>query len=513
MLQRSCIVTFLWFACQIAHAWPLPPGAEQSDTAQPAPAPSADPAPADAPPADVADKKDPFADAPEGKLSLQKSDRGIRVLSNVSGDRYTFEFVGKDIRNVDLKEESLIFSVDGTLLQSRSVPLAPEMKLTTAHDVLAGHRRYEDDYWMKQGWTEVPPVQPWLFTPSSDSVLTWAIDAPKGDAQARNKDGSTPSSKVIFATTLNGRNVIMMSATIFANTDEQKANKALIDTIFSLVRYEKAAAEEELVNNPGARALFMNSDLVTRKDRKDCKKDGGIVVDPKQLMLVLRLAFEINPRMFGMIFLFDGQKAHVVNIDGYDRDKNEILYDDPWGTEHSFLEEGYNRGGVKATRRKDGSDGCWGVKPDELKNVLYGAFIECQYFRAYSVTADSDQAIHEYDLLRQQFPDDGELKEDRLLKTAAFLNANGETLRAINLYAVCRRLHGDGMRALAAMAAIAAQIGDAEKSVTYYNNAIEGLPDDKSLDAAERTRLAAAWKAARDEVASHPAPKKSPESP
>jgi hypothetical protein len=94
-----------------------------------------------------------------------------------------------------------------------------------------------------------------------------------------------------------------------------------------------------------------------------------------------------------------------------------------------------------------------------------------------------------------------EVSEAFLLKAGQMLAEAKEDARAVNVYFVCRMLHGKSARAFAGIAGVYAKIGRTKPAVNFYGDAIKALPQDPTLTAAQREQLAAAWESARQALA------------
>ncbi len=446
------------------------------------------------PPVSKVGPSDPFVRVPSGKVSFERTARGFIVISNVPGNRYTFEMVGQKIEHIDQKMEGMrtlqIWVIDGVSLQSLAMPVPPQDDTGNAQQVLRDHQKYEDDHWAEGGWTEIESARKWVKFPSDEPVLYWELRPPR-------KAGNSPrnATKMLFANTLNGRNVIMMTVTLFPRSDEAKAKQLLVDTLLTLMRYEK---DEQRAVNGSARfpeLLLFNDELATRKDRKS---KGAVVLKPDKLILITRMALELDADPMFMMILSDGYEPHAADLVGYDRQAKGFVYVE--SRRPSFLEEGNNHAGVKA-KLVPGKSNRFLVSESDLKKVLQCVMIPFRCVRHYARTGgDLDEAIQEYRQLRKQSPNSDELSEARLLKAAQLLAEADEDVRSFNVYYVCSFLHNSSARALAGIAPFWAKAGRTETAVNFYTAALKRLPEDKSLDEAQRKQLAAAWESARREL-------------
>ncbi len=304
-------------------------------------------------------------------FSLERTGRGVRIVSNRPGNRYAIELVGQNIRNA-LQPDRPIWFVNGILIQSLNVPAAAEMDLSDARKVLLAHQQYESDYFVKkEGWTPVEASWKWLALPSGEPIRYWEL--------VRRNAGDNAASQavaMVFVTTLNGRNVVGLCVSLFPGTDGAKAKQLLCNTMLTLERREKyvagTAGEESLV--PGnAAPIFLNDEIATRNDRKS---KSAIVLSPKQLILVTRMAAECDPQ-FDILMLFDGHKGHTVNLSGYDRATKRFVYSDSLGSKNTFLGEGNNLAGVKAV--PDPQHHGFVVTEPELQKVLQAALLHFEF--------------------------------------------------------------------------------------------------------------------------------------
>jgi tetratricopeptide (TPR) repeat protein len=470
--------------------------------AQPVPLPQ-DPRPAD-----------PLAGVASGTVSLRPTPPGFLVVANLPANRFTFEVKGKKIephgQKVGAGKYQQLWVVDGILLQALALPWAEKFNPPDAEQALGDHQKYETDYQLKLGWVEVASARKWLRFPTGQPVLYWELGLPKSAGEA-----PTRARKMLFASTLNGRNVILLTVTVFAKDDETTARKLLIDAIMSVVRHEKNAVgsrrDVDAAILGDDQVILLNDELATRKDRK---APGAVVLQPKQLLLILRIVFELEPPRAGAItFVLDGYKAHVVTLDWYDQKTKCFAYGDTTG-KHSFLEENNNRAGVKA--RWDpalrlppeagfGSrTGSFVVSDADLQKVVEGVIVHYRDVRFYFGTADLKKAVKEYSELQRRFPKLKELKEARLRRTGQLLAEGGENVRAVNLYLVCLTLHPHSARALAGVAGIYAKTGQTGQARNFYADALKALANDKSLTEPERRQLGQTWEAARGALAAKP---------
>jgi tetratricopeptide (TPR) repeat protein len=427
-------------------------------------------------------------------FSMERTGRGVRVVSNRPGNHYAIELVGQEIRYA-LQPDRPVWFVDGILIQSLNVPAAAEMDLSDDRRALVGHQEYESDYFVKkEGWTSVEASFKWLAFPSGEPIRYWELARPNSGNEAVG---------MFYATTLNGRNVVGLGVTLFPGTDHAKARQLLCNTMLTLERREKYVAgtvkEPPLVSG-NASMILLNDEIATRKDRK---AESSVVLSPQVLIVVTRMAAQCDPQL-DMLMLFDGHKGHVVNLDGYDRATKRFRYCDSLGAKNTFLGEGNNLAGVKAVPDPQ-HPGEFVVTEAELKKVLHAAFVPFEFFRPYYYAGNTDQAIQQYRQMQQRYPKSDELQEERLLTEAEILADEGEHVHACNLYVVCFMLHEKSARASAGIAAEYAALGRMEPAANFYAESIQKLAGDPSLDEKQRKDLAEVWSAARSRISAQPA--------
>jgi hypothetical protein len=438
--------------------------------------------------------KGPFAGAPAGKVSSRRSERGMLVLSNVPDNRYIYELVGKKVARAQVENKdnphARLWTVDSILLQSVPIPV-PKGSLGYAEEVLAGHQQFENDHWSKGGYTEAVSARAWLTLPSGARALSWQL-------QAGKKVAAGSARKMLFASVLNARNAILFAASILPGVDEDRARKLLIDTVRTFQGYEPDVTRYLV---PGeATALLLNDELATRSDRK---APSAVVVSPKELMLLLRLALALTPQPMFMTFVHDGHSGHVVTLEAFDEAKQRYIYWEPWG-KGSFLEEDNNRAGVKA-EPCPGKRKFFQISTADLQSVAQGVVtVPFSGLRPYFRGGNMEQAVREYRILKGRYPRSPEVAQVNLLKAGQILADGKEHARALNIYAVCVALHDNSARALAGIAAIYAKTGETKSALNFYADAIKTLPKDESLNAAQREQLAAAWTTARKALADKP---------
>jgi hypothetical protein len=433
-----------------------------------------DPPPQDKP-------KDPFEKAPAGKVSTETTDQGLLVLSNLEGNHYTYQLTGK-VKKLDYEDkdnpDKRIWEMDGIILQSIPVPLAKEVDQGYAEEIVSKYLDYENEYQAKEGYKEVKSARAWLSLGNGESALYWELSVKK-------KEGTQ---KILYASAVNGRNIITFAATVFPDMDEAKAKKLLVGAVSSLKRYEKAVTGYLY---PGdASAMLINDELAGREDRKI---PGAFILEPEKLILLMRMTLELAPDSY-MIGLHDGHKGHVVTMHGYDRAKRGMLYTDTWGAGHSFLQEDNNRAGVKAIVTDEG----FLVNEGELQNVLTWVLkARWSAVRPYFVTRTWEETAREYRVMRLRYPDSPELSEEFLLKAGYLLLEGNEPMRAANLLAICIVFHDKSSRALAAVAAAYARLDKPDSALKCYGEAVDGLADDPKVSEAQRPVLAAGWEVGR----------------
>jgi hypothetical protein len=444
--------------------------------------------------------KDPFAQAPAGKVSIQAAERGLLVVSNVPGNRYTYELVGKKIDQVRYEDKEnphkRLWSVDGIVLQSVPLPLAREGNLGYVVEVLLAHLLYETDYQAKGGYAEVEKARQWLEFPTTGApALYWEL-RPAGKAPGLRK--------LLLANAVNGRNVVFFSTSILPDVDEAKAKKLLTETVLTLKCYEEDAARQLVPAN--AQAMLVNDELATRDDRK---APGAVVVKPEVSTLLVRMSLELNARGTGHITcVHDGKSGHAITLWSYDPEKKRFHYLDTMGN-RSFLQEDNNRAGVHAER--DPKSGDFTVTESELQSVLE-AVISVPFYtmRPYFRGGDLAEALKEYRLLQMLNPKSEEVSEAFLLQAATILAQGKEDARALHMFAVCRALHEKSARANAGIAEVFAKTAQTKSAIEFYEVANQALPDDPSLDDAQRKEFASAWESARKALAAKPAPPAKP---
>jgi hypothetical protein len=440
--------------------------------------------------------KDPFSSAPADKVSFQKVKGGVLVVSNVTGNRYTYLLAGNDIKQLQQENKAnphaRIWTVDGIVMQSVPLPLGREGGLGYIEVLLNDGLKYENDHWAKQGYKEVESARKWLHFGDGESALYWELRAPE-------KAQSGPK-KMLFANAVNGRHMILFAATILPDVDEANARKLLTDAALSLKHYEKHAAS--ILYRGDAKATLLNDDLATRQDRK---MPGAIILNPEQLILVVRMSLELDPPPAGCItFVHDGKSGHMVTLQDYDRTKKRFTYTDSLGN-RSFLQEGNNRAGVKAEQIKGSR---FSVTEAELQSVLVGVMsIPVSGLRAYFAATKLEDGVRIYQAVATAFPGDRELTEAFLLRAAQILAEGKEAERAVNVFGVCLMLHKKSARALAGIADVYATSGQTKPAVNFYADAIKALPEDPAVDAKQREQLAAAWSTAKKAIAAKNSPK------
>jgi tetratricopeptide (TPR) repeat protein len=241
--------------------------------------------------------------------------------------------------------------------------------------------------------------------------------------------------------------------------------------------------------------VLLNDELATKEDRKT---PGAVVLKPEQIIVITRMAAELEPVPSMTTFVFDGQKAHTILIRSYDAKEKMFVYWDSTGN-RSFLEEDNNRAGVKAKLRP-GKERAFVVSAPDMQKVLQAVLVPWSCARHYYRSADLDTTLAEYKQLREKYPKSDEIKEPRMLKCGRLLAEAGEDGRAVNIYSAVVLLHKDSSRALAGIAAVYAKTDKLESAVNFYADAIKGLPADGSLVEMQRKDLAAEWEKARQAV-------------
>ncbi len=448
---------------------------------------------------------EPFAHVESGQVGTERTARGIKILSNVPGNRYVLELVGESVTRVrNPKDGGLIpniWDVDGLLLHVMSLPLAEEADLGHPMALLRAHMRYERDFQAEKGLKEVIPSRDWLSFPTGEPVLYWEMLMPV------KEDPPLPTNvtKMMFATTLNGNNVIILAASLLPTVDEVKCKRTLTDSLLTLVRHEKSVGpiwgEVDVALSGNGHLSLLNGDLATRNERK---KKGAFILSSEKFIRLVRIAAEVPDRMVCVAFLYDGVSGHCINLAGYDRTTNEFRYYDTLG-DQTFLEEANNHAGVNARRSKDSPGRVFLVKETDLQKVLQGiSLLQYRCVRHYFVSYDLERSLEEYRELKSKFPESEEWSEAWLLKAGQSLTDIDEDVRAINIYSACYDLHEGSSRALASIASVFAKSGNLDSAANFYDSAIKKLPEDKSLDDAQRKQFAATWGLARRALTATP---------
>lgn len=229
---------------------------------------------------------------PAGKVSSQRTPRGLKVISNQAGSRYALEIAGQDFRLQH--PERLVWAVDDKVIQVLTASIDDKADFSDSKALLKAHQKYESDFIGQGGWQEIPEATKWLEFPSGEPALYWEMNHP-----GPKEESDSRATKHLFATTLNGKSIIVVSVSVFPGMNEQECSKWLQETMLSVVRYEPAASRsgsgEGIEAGNGAEAgpklypadasaLLINSDLATSRDRKE---GSAMVVDPKYLLAVL----------------------------------------------------------------------------------------------------------------------------------------------------------------------------------------------------------------------------------
>jgi len=425
----------------------------------------------------------------------ERTQRGLRIICNERGNRYSYEIVGEKIREGEPRYTAWI--VDGRLLQVRSHPLKEGERLK--EDRLL--REPREDF-TKIGWKVVP-----------DALKT--LQFPKGEKAeyvelVPGKDATGPRDivKVQIATTLNRRNILTVACPIRKDGDERKGAQMVRQTLLSVQRLPDLPAgkapltadhllkrgltlKEVLHVNESIMGkdwgALLNEEMATLQDRR---LPRVAVLGSKEMLQNIRRIL-LHERLLP-VAVFDGATGHAMNLIEYDRSTGRYVYWEPWG-KGTFLARGNNKAGV-AARQHPSHRKHFSVTEEELGKVVYavtGSWQVLQGDRELLELLDRPEAetlaalkkIHKKDSKNPQ------ISESHLLASGRLCLLEKQSKKAANVFRACRALYPQSLEALIGLGDVLRAEGKREEAVRAYRQALDELSGNKQLTPAKKERL------------------------
>ncbi|MBS1796250.1 MAG: hypothetical protein JSS81_20520 [Acidobacteria bacterium] len=166
---------------------------------------------------------------PEMGVFMIRTDTGALIIKNSPKLSFTLEFRGQEIKT--LKSDHPVFRVDGRLVQVVNVdfenywqPAAGAKTEPTEQELLEAHRKWESDYIGGELNSRLSLTSENLEIVGKKKALFWSFPMPK--------DLGSDYSHTLFLTTLIGKNILGLNASV-GLTDDLKEFKAYLLTVMN----------------------------------------------------------------------------------------------------------------------------------------------------------------------------------------------------------------------------------------------------------------------------------------
>ena len=381
------------------------------------------------------------------RVTGNKTANGIRLASHESANLFAIEITGRDIK--PQSADRLIWMVDGKRIELMSArPPAGLQQSAPDLVVLQAFQKSELESLKPSGWTRVGAEEQWAF-PTGEKCLFFAVA--RGDWEHME-----------YAATVNGDFVVVLVSSAIESKRLRENHDYLQRTLLSLQR-GKASEKETLGPDPHqfggtlsetievnealtgrTYAALLNNKIMTPAD---AKLSAVVPADPVTMEEIAVFLLETG-RSFFEVIIFDGQKAHAIDLTGYDHTTNTVMYFDPWG-KRSFLAAGSNHAGISAMAHPT-EKRRWLIKSDELGRVLYAIVLEFAEIVEISristlLAGNPDTAIVTYKELQSENPGAVEISEKRLHDIQDFLLRRRKFQQAVTMYRIRVALYPDSI--------------------------------------------------------------------
>jgi tetratricopeptide (TPR) repeat protein len=408
----------------------------------------------------------PQSTPPPPEVSGFKTANGIRIVSRDPHNPFEIEFTGGEIK--PQSTERLVWLIDGKRIELMSLrrewDVAPS---ASSLEVLRAFQQRELAIVHNSGWAQRGVDEPFSF-PSGEPCLAFAV--------SRNA-----SELMLYAATVNAGNVIVLVASGVDPGRMKEIHDYLHYTLLSLRRgklFQRPNQHPDPENVGGTiveqirvfealtgqrHVALLNNKLMTPSD---ANLGAAIPLDPITLQQIALLQLNTGVPIVSVV-VFDGQKAHAINLQGYDETAATIKYWDPWG-KSSFLAAQNNRAGISAVPHPTEAR-MWLIKSQELRQVLYAIFLSLTevkaLFRACTLLAGSpDKAIAAYEELQTLDPKSSELSDQRLKNIQELLLRRHNFEQAVAMYRIRVALNSAAVADKAHMATVLRAAGQTSLS-------------------------------------------------
>jgi hypothetical protein len=307
------------------------------------------------------------------QVTGMKTENGIRLVSQESVNPFALEITGKDIR--PQSPERLVWLIDGKRVELRVAARPSGLRQASDLEFLQAYKKSEMESLKPSGWTQMGADQQSAF-PAGETCLFFTA-------------GKSNLERLEYAATVNGDHLVILVASV---TDPQLAptnHEYLQRTLLSLQR--GTLGSRNLAPPPDSRQFggtlgemigvnerftgrhygaLVNQKLVTPVDSR---LESTYRLDPVSLLEAAIFLLQTGKTFFSVV-VFDGQRAHAINLDGYDETTKQVKYWDPRG-QGSFLATGSNGAAIAAAPHPNEARR-WLVNSDDLERVLYAIVLE-----------------------------------------------------------------------------------------------------------------------------------------
>jgi hypothetical protein len=386
----------------------------------------------------LASPANPQSNPPPPGVSGFKTATGIRIVSRDAHNPFEIEFTGSDIK--PQSAERLVWLIDGRRIELMSVPREWELAPSASDlEVLRAFQQQELNIVRNSGWAQRGADEQFSF-PSGETCLAFAVSR-------------KPSDLMWYAATVNAGNVIVLVASGVDPGGMKEIHDYLQHTLLSLRRgklFERPNQNLNLQDVGGTivdqvrffmavtgeqYGALLNNKLMTPRD---ANVGVAIPLDPVTLQQIALLQLELGASMIS-VSVFDGQKAHAINLQGYDETAATITYWEPWG-KGSFLAAQNNQAGISAVHHPTEARS-WIITSEELRRVLYAIILSLSevkaLFRTCTLLAGlPDKAIAAYEELQTLDPKSAELSDQRLKNIQDLLLRRHNFEQAVTMYRI-----------------------------------------------------------------------------